>query len=61
VCVGRAADRAHWVDVGGSYQRFALQASALGIGTRRPDLVVRIGRGPKLPVSLRRPVDAVIV
>jgi hypothetical protein len=85
VFVGRTADRANWIDVGRSYQRFALQASALGIrnamlnqpvevahlrpqfadllgiGTRRPDLVVRFGRGPKLPVSLRRPVDAVII
>jgi hypothetical protein len=36
-------------------------ASFLGIGTRRPDLVVRFGRGPKLPSSLRRPVEAVLV
>ena len=28
---------------------------------RRPDLVVRFGRGPKLPRSLRRPVAAVLV
>jgi hypothetical protein len=33
----------------------------LGIGTRRPDLVVRFGRGPKLPSSLRRPVEAVLL
>lgn len=32
----------------------------LGIGGRRPDLVVRFGRGPKLPQSLRRPIDAVL-
>ena len=32
----------------------------LGIGTQRPDLVVRLGRGPQLPYSLRRPVAAVI-
>jgi hypothetical protein len=36
-------------------------ADFLGIGKRRPDLVVRFGRGPKLPVSLRRPVAAVLV
>jgi hypothetical protein len=35
-------------------------ASFLGIGSRRPDLVVRIGRGPKMPQSLRRPVNEVI-
>ncbi|MCU0559086.1 MAG: hypothetical protein MUD16_02700 [Desulfobacterales bacterium] len=35
-------------------------ASFLGIGGRRPDLVVRFGRGPKLPPSLRRPVEAVL-
>jgi hypothetical protein len=35
-------------------------ATFLGIGGRRPDLVVRFGRGPKLPPSLRRPVDAVL-
>jgi hypothetical protein len=36
-------------------------AAAIGIGTRRPDLVVRFGHGPEMPRSLRRPVDAVIV
>lgn len=74
-----------WVEVGRCYERFALQAAALGIrnamlnqpvevatlrpqfasflgvGTRRPDLVVRFGRGPKLPPSLRRPVEAVMI
>jgi hypothetical protein len=35
-------------------------AAALGLGARRPDLVVRFGRGPRLPPSLRRPVDAVL-
>ena len=35
-------------------------ATFLGVGTRRPDLVVRFGRGPKLPASLRRPVTAVL-
>lgn len=36
-------------------------ADFLGIGKRRPDLVVRFGRGPKLPSSLRRPIRAVLV
>jgi nitroreductase len=36
-------------------------AAFLGIGPRRPDLVVRIGRGPELPRSLRRPVGQVLV
>ncbi len=35
-------------------------ATFLGIGGRRPDLVVRFGRGPKLPPSLRRPIEAVL-
>ena len=36
-------------------------ASFLGVGKHRPDLVVRFGRGPKLPSSLRRPIEAVLV
>lgn len=35
-------------------------ATFLGIGGRRPDLVVRFGHGPKLPPSLRRSVEAVL-
>lgn len=35
-------------------------ATYLGVGGRRPDLVVRFGRGPKMPPSLRRPVEAVL-
>lgn len=85
VFVGQTADKAHWVEVGRCYERFALQATALGIRNaflnqpvevaalrpafaaalgltgQRPDLVVRFGRGPVLPRSLRRPVDAVLV
>jgi hypothetical protein len=85
VFVGQTADKAHWVDVGRGYERFALQATALGIRNtflnqpvevpsvrpqfaaaigltgQRPDLVVRFGRGPPLPSSLRRPVQAVLV
>ena len=75
---------AHWVQAGRSYQRFALQAtllgmkhaflnqpvevaafrpqlaSLLGIGDKRPDLVVRFGYGPDMPMSMRRPVADVI-
>ena len=85
VFVGQTADKAHWVDVGRCYERFALQATALGIRNaflnqpvevmsvrpqfaasiglagQRPDLVLRFGRGPTLPRSLRRPVQAVLV
>lgn len=34
-------------------------ARYLGVGDRRPNLLVRFGHGPSLPKSLRRPVDAV--
>lgn len=85
IFVGQAADKAHWVDVGRCYERFALQATALGIRNafmnqpvevaalrpqfasamgltgQRPDLVVRFGRGPAMPRSLRRPVESVLV
>ncbi len=84
VFVSEANDRRHWVETGRCYERFALQAAALGIrnamlnqpvevpalrpkfaellgvGGRRPDLVVRFGRGPLMPRSLRRPVSAVL-
>ncbi len=83
--VSDVADHQHWVETGRCYERFVLQATALGIrtsmlnqpvevaalrgdfarslglGDRRPDLVVRFGRGPEMPRSLRRAVDAVIV
>jgi nitroreductase len=72
-------DRTHWVLVGRSCQRFALQATAMGlkhsfvnqpvevaslreplaalagVPGRRPDILMRFGRGPELPFSLRRP------
>lgn len=35
-------------------------ANFLGVDGLRPDLVVRFGRGPKLPPSLRRPVNTVL-
>jgi hypothetical protein len=79
-----ANDKAHWVEAGRCYERFALQATALGLrnaflnqpvevgsirpqfaaalglGGQRPDLVVRFGRGPAMPLSMRRPVQAVL-
>ena len=85
VFVSATSDKAHWVEAGRCYERFALQATALGIrnaflnqpvevgairpqfaallglGSQRPDLVVRFGRGPTLPFSMRRPVQAVMV
>jgi hypothetical protein len=41
-------------------QRAQLE-SYLGLGARRADLIIRFGRGPTLPRSLRRPVDDVLV
>jgi hypothetical protein len=84
IFVSEANDKAHWVEAGRCYERFALQSTALGIrnalvnqpvevsalrpqfaaylgvGGRRPDLVVRFGRGPRMPQSLRRPVQAML-
>jgi hypothetical protein len=84
VFVSEANDKAHWIEAGRCYERFALQAtalgmrnaflnqpvevgavrpqfaSALGLGSQRPDLVVRFGRGPAMPLSMRRPLQAVI-
>ncbi|MDL2336405.1 MAG: Tat pathway signal protein [Pseudomonadota bacterium] len=84
VFVSEVDDPAHWVEAGRCYQRFALQATALGIrnamlnppvevatlrpqfagylgiGARRPDLLVRFGRGPMMPRSLRRPLDTML-
>jgi hypothetical protein len=85
VFVSERADRNHWVLAGRACQRFALQATALGLKVafvnqpvevaqvrpelaslmgmpaRRPDIVMRFGRGPALPFSPRRPVEAVLV
>ena len=85
VFVSQRSDPAHWVEAGRCYERFALQATALGIRNamlnqpvevgvirpqfgawlglapnERPDLVVRFGRGPSMPLSMRRPVQAVL-
>ena len=83
--VSERSDRAHWLEAGRCYERFALQATALGVrnallnqpvevasirpqfaaalglGQHRPDLVVRFGRGPAMPMSRRRPLQAVLV
>ena len=84
VFVGDRDDPEHWIKVGRSFERFALQATALGIRNAhinqpiedltlrpefaawiglpaaRPDLVIRFGRAPLMPMSLRRPVSAVL-
>lgn len=84
VFVAEQADPAHWVRAGQACQRFALQATALGLKLsfinqpvevanlrpelagvigmpgRRPDIVMRFGYGPTLPMSPRRPVEAVL-
>lgn len=84
VFVSAANDKPHWIETGRCYERFALQAAALGIrnaflnqpvevstlrpqfasflgiGQHRPDLVVRFGRGPEMPRSLRRPLASVL-
>ena len=82
--LGAREDREHWTLVGRACQRFALQATALGLktafvnqpvevaevrpelaalvgmGGRRPDIVIRFGRGPEMPFSARRPVESVL-
>mgnify|MGYP006332435629 FL=1 len=85
VFVSEVDDQAHWVEAGRAFERFALQATALGIrnahlnqpvevASLRPefarsigvtsgrlDLAIRFGRGPEMPRSLRRPVEAILV
>jgi hypothetical protein len=34
---------------------------ALGVGDKRPDLIVRFGRGKGMPKSLRRPLESVLI
>lgn len=84
IFVAGQEDEEGWINVGRSFQRFALQATALGIRHahlnmpievadirpdfaswlgipgRRPDLVVRFGKAPPLPMSLRRAVAEVV-
>jgi hypothetical protein len=45
------------VEVSALRQQFA---STLGVGDRRPDIVIRFGTGPYLPKSLRRPPEQVL-
>jgi hypothetical protein len=89
IFVSDTNDKAHWLEVGRCYERFALQATALGIrsaflnqavevsqvrqqfashlnidertGAGRIDLVVRFGRGNRMPQSLRRPIESVLI
>jgi hypothetical protein len=85
VFTGDEANKDHWVRVGRSFQRLALQATALGIRHahinqpvevpkvrskfadwlgvpgKRPDLVIRLGYAPALPMSLRRPVKDLLI
>ncbi len=84
VFVGAKDNPEHWVQTGRACQRFALQATAMGlkhaflnqpvevaafrqdlaklIGMpgRRPDLVMRFGRGEAMPYANRRPVSEVM-
>lgn len=84
VVVSEVDDAPHWIEAGRCYERFALQATALGlrnafinqpvevatireefatwlgVGSRRPDLVVRFGYGPEMPKSFRRPLTEVL-
>jgi hypothetical protein len=84
IFVSERNDPEHWMHAGRACQRFALQATALGlkhafvnqavevpavrgqlaaylgVGERRPDLVMRFGYGPEMPRSLRRPVEQVV-
>jgi hypothetical protein len=85
VFVSNTDDKTHWIEAGRCYERFALQATALGIRTAvmngladapatrqqlasdlgltggRLDMVVRFGRGPLMPSSLRRPLKDVMI
>lgn len=84
VFTAAAATTELWIEVGRAYQRFALQATLLGVkhafvnqpvealgvrgsfaqflglGDKRPDLVIRFGYAPDLPYSMRRPVSAIL-
>ncbi len=85
IVVAQRDEPAAWVEAGRVYERFALQAAALGLrnafvnqpievrplrpqfetwlGLReeRALLIVRLGRAPLSPFSLRRPVENVLV
>ncbi len=86
VFVADADQPAAWVETGRCYERFALQATAMGVRSAfinqpievpaiRPEferwlelgkgehaqLMIRFGTGPRMPFSVRRPLDQVIV
>lgn len=85
VFVAQKEDAEGWIQVGRSFERMALEATALGIrhahvnmpieapevrpsfaawlgaSGRRPDLVIRFGRASPMPMSIRRPLNAVII
>ena len=85
VFISSVDDKAHWIEAGRCYERFALQATSMGIRNAmvnpavevpavrqqlagllglsggRADLVVRFGRGTRLPQSLRRDVKSVLI
>lgn len=85
VFIAEKEDPEGWIQVGRSYERFALQATVLGVRHahlnmpvevpevrsafadwvglpgRRPDLVIRFGKAQPMPMSIRRPLDAVMV
>lgn len=85
IFIADAENEQGWITVGRSFQRFALQATAmglrhahlnmpvevasvrsrftdwLGINGKRPDLVIRFGKSAALPMSLRRPVNEVVL
>ncbi|WP_430429460.1 Acg family FMN-binding oxidoreductase [Parasphingorhabdus sp.] len=85
IFVAEKNDPEHWVQAGRACQRFALQATALGLKQAyinqptevsklrpdlaalaempgyRPNIIMRFGYGPTMPMSLRRPVDAVLM
>ena len=65
VFVGRSADKANWFEVGRAYERFALQATALGIRnalvnqpvevrTVRPEFAMALGLGGQRPDLVAR-------
>lgn len=85
VFVAGKEDPEGWIQVGRSFERFALQATVLGIRHahlnmpievpevrpafadwlgipgRRPDLVLRFGKAQPMPMSIRRPLNAVMI
>jgi len=86
VFASQKENASQWIEVGRAYERFALQATLLGVRNamlnqpaeeaderhkfakavgvegKRPDLIVRFGKGgAELPHSLRRPVEDIFV